>query len=133
MSYIPLLTLLLTIGGGALAGYLVEPPPRPRAAAVIDHMPLTRRAGFTPFGVPPVTTPPGDPSLFADVRCCRYTPPPVERPRLTLRSARHRPPAVDPSPATVARAAWRADVAPFVPPVPVLLDLQAPGDHERVA
>lgn len=114
MSYIPLLTLLLTIGGGALAVYLVEPPPRPRAAAVIDLMPLTRRAGLTALGVKPVTTPPGDPSLFADVRCCRYTPP-------------------DPSPATVARAAWRADVAPFVPPVPVLLDLPAPGEHERVA
>lgn len=135
MSYVPLLTLLLTVGGCALSLWWVEAPAPPQVVSTLDFMPLTRRSGRTALGRRPVTTPPGDPSLFADVRCCRYVRPPEYKPRPSLRSPVRVAPG--PSPAAVARAAWRADVAPFIPPAPVLFNLQEPtpatDEHETAA
>ena len=74
MTYIPMITLLATVVGGCWALAEITPVPVPPRVVMIGRLSGIDGLAFGRYQ--PTTTPPGDPSLFADVRCQRYVPHP---------------------------------------------------------
>jgi len=77
-EYVPLMFLFITaVGGVGAVSSLQPPPPKPRPRPLTGML-LMERRGLNAYGLPYVTTGPGDPDLFADVRPARYDPPAAE-------------------------------------------------------
>lgn len=129
MNYVPLAYLAITIIGAAMALSEITPVAQPPRLVMIGR---TSGNDGLAFGyLPPVTTPAGDPGLFAYVKCQHYEAPPQRHVPARLRPARPyraAPAAVSTPALPVANRGW------MIPPVPVFTpQTPTPTTGEQVA